>query len=71
MGSLIISDMNELQNMPVLLNTVQTARLLATSEKYVRDMLGQDKIKGVKIGGKWFVHRDALLTQLGLVDADD
>lgn len=71
MTTATITNVNELQNMPVLLNTVQAARLLATSDKYVRDMLGQDKIKGVKIGGKWFVHRDALLEQLKLVSAND
>ena len=65
-----VIDVNELQYLPVLMDTQQTARLMGCSDKYVRDCLARKQIRGCKIGGKWLVHRDALLDQLGLVSAN-
>lgn len=69
--STVVTDMNDLNNLPVLLDTQQVARLLNCSDRHVRSCLTRKQIQGAKIGGIWRVHRDELLTQLGLVSAND
>jgi excisionase family DNA binding protein len=43
-----------------LLTVAQAARLLERSTEQVRRYLREDRLTGQRIGGQWFIERDAL-----------
>ena len=53
-------------DLPMMLDANQSARLISTSPKFIRDQCNEGKIKAVKCGRVWRINRDAFLEQFGL-----
>ena len=56
------------ENLPELLDTKQTARILNVTPRTVVRMCESGKLKAVRVMSLWRVNRDALLRFAGLAD---
>lgn len=54
----------DIKDFPLFLNVGETAQLLGRSPKNVRELLRDDRLPGVKVGGRWVVSRNRLQRQL-------